>query len=150
MNTPRVRIYGLITTKQGVFTLFPDLSKCENYGIFNTGSSIQLHPDLNPGDIETFFPSTISSIGTDNFTNTMSTIVFNDPSNILRDVQSIKIGFVSSGVNLNSVYLNTTNDDSSFTLDPSVSTNDYKELIKTDGQFTIDDINIVYRAKNVK
>ena len=85
--------------------------------------------------------------------STMAEIIFNDPTNILKKVKSLQVGLISSGQNLSTTYLTQNENFSSVEIpDPSSSLTIPANMdqIKTNKNFVIRDINIIYRGKNVK
>tara|TARA_R100001198_G_scaffold9393_2_gene4094 strand:- start:1391 stop:5605 length:4215 start_codon:yes stop_codon:yes gene_type:complete len=152
---PAARVAIYCTTSDGKFILFPDLNKCKNYGLFNGGIGLdqQIHENIPVGKCESFSRcrSVMSSIQKNS--EATAEIVFNDPNNHLNNCKSIQILIVSSGKNLNEMIFNLqdmeTGPEITYTEDPSVGQGiDFD--VEVGSSFVVNDINIIYRAKNVK
>ena len=148
------RVFVIVTTKKGVKLLFPDTSKCKNYGIIQNPeiTDITVDSNLNPGEIESFFQSGgfLVDFGSDisnPFSSKVAEIQFDDPENYLKNALSIQVGICPSGFNLKHFDIETV----SLINDPSSDmTAESYSFLEVPSNFSINDINIVYRGKNVK
>ena len=132
---PHVRVVAIVTTEQGVFSLYPNLSKCENYGSLPSDWS---YPDLE-GWEESLFPTTdfyAESDVSDAITQQESkraSIVFYDPDRILNNCLSLQLRILNTAKRHN------------------VSENMTESgRYPTSNRFAINDISIVYRGKRIK
>ena len=138
---PRIRVVAIVTTKDGVFTLFPNIDKSVNYGRVEDmmGGSEDLGLGLGNNSqtiIETLASTSggANPITQDNCQT--ATIEFNDPDKRLNNVLSFQLRFLNSAQHIGNI-----------TEDILTNTSD---LFPTSANFEINDINIVLRKKNVK
>ena len=151
---PNARVFALVTTKDGIDLLFPNNDKCKNYGIYVNSDldGYQIDSLLNPGEIETIFPSNLLGVnlgnsGLSSISSATAEIEFNDPKNSLKSALSIQVGICASGVNLQTWDAST----GSFIDDPSSDlTQAQQAILEVPGSFVINDINIIYRGKDVR
>tara|TARA_R100000278_G_C5476858_1_gene166753 strand:- start:1616 stop:5794 length:4179 start_codon:yes stop_codon:yes gene_type:complete len=154
VNIPNLRIFLLVTTKDGVNVMFPNNDKSKNYGILHNPDidGITIDPNLNPGEIESFHISSLKKIDYGNaatnqiYGSSTAEIYFNDSKNLLKNCLSVSVGMCPSSFNLQSIDIN------NFEIidDPSSDLNTSSTDILNAGPIIIHDINIIYRGKNVK
>ena len=132
---PRVRVFLIATTKDGVFNVFPNVEQSQNYGLFfDEGLSRQTYnEEWGAGYIETLDITSGETFTQDS--SKVATIVFNDPDKRLNNALSIQVGFINAGKSI-------------IPPDPVViHPNDHAP---TPYNFEVNDISIVYRNKNVR